>query len=81
MNNSNFGYDCQNNLNNCKFVPIFDEFKEVTYIGRYWKFFDSRISQFLTTDLIKQHTEEKYHDKLIKLNKEVLLNQIEYFKC
>ena len=28
MNNSNFGYDCRNNLDNCKFVPLFDEFKE-----------------------------------------------------
>ena len=30
MNNSNFGYDCRNNLDNCKFVPIFDELKEIT---------------------------------------------------
>ena len=28
MNNSNFGYDCRNNLDNCKFVPLFDEFKD-----------------------------------------------------
>ena len=27
MNNSNFGYDCRNNLDNCKFVPISDELK------------------------------------------------------
>ena len=32
-NNSNFGYDCRNNLDNCKFVPIFDEFREVTYVN------------------------------------------------
>ena len=70
MNNSNFGYDCRNNLDNCKFAPIFDEFKEVTYIGRYWNFFDSRVSQFVTTDLIKQDIEEKYNDKLMKLDKE-----------
>ena len=70
MNNSNFGYDCRNNLDNCKFVPIFDEFKEITYIGRYWNFFDSRVSQFVTTDLIKQDIEEKYNDKLMKLDKE-----------
>ena len=25
MNNSNFGYDCCNTLDNCQFVPIFDE--------------------------------------------------------
>ena len=59
MNNSNFGYDCRNNLDNCKFVPIFDEFKKVTCIGRYFHFFDTRISQFVTTNLIKQDIEEK----------------------
>ena len=31
MNNSTFGYDCRNNLDNCKFVPIFDELKEIFY--------------------------------------------------
>ena len=35
MNNSNFGYDCRNNLDICEFVPIFDELKEVTYLKRY----------------------------------------------
>ena len=25
LNNSNLGYDCRNNLNNCTFIPIFDE--------------------------------------------------------
>ena len=44
MNNSDFGYDCRNNLDNCKFVPIFDEFKEITYFGRYFNFFTARIS-------------------------------------
>ena len=70
MNNSNFGYDCWNNRGNCKFVPIFDEFKEITYVGRYFNFFDPRISQFVTIDLIKQDIEKKYNDKLIKLDKE-----------
>ena len=70
MSNSNFGYDCQNNLDNCKFVPIFDKFKEITNVGRYFNFFDSRISHFVTTYLIKQDIEEKYNDKLIKLDKE-----------
>ena len=30
MNDSNFGYDCRNNLGNCQFVPIFDDLKEIT---------------------------------------------------
>ena len=70
MNSSNFGYDCRNNLDNCKSVPIFDEFKEITNIGGHWNFFDSRISQLVTTDLIKQDIEEKYIDTYIKLDKE-----------
>ena len=70
MNNLNFGYDSQNNLDNCQFVPIFDEYKEVTYVGRYFNFFDPRVSQFVTGDLIRQEIEEKYNDRLIKLDKE-----------
>ena len=70
MNNSNFGYDCRNNLDNCRFVPIFDEIKEVTYLSRYFNYFDQRISDFVTTDLIKQNSEERYNDKLIKLDNE-----------
>ena len=70
MNNSNFGYDCRNNLDNCKFVPIFDEYKEITFINRYHNIFDSKVSQFVTTDLLKADVEEKYNDKLSKLDKE-----------
>ena len=69
MNNSNSGYDCRNNLANCKFVPIFDEYKEITFIDRY-HIFDSKVSQFVTSDLLKADVEEKYNDKLSKLDKE-----------
>ena len=34
MSNSNFEYDCRNNIDNCKFVPIFDEYKETIFINR-----------------------------------------------
>ena len=70
MNNSNFGYDCRNNLDNCKLTPIFDELGEITYINRYHNIFDEKVSAFVTTDLVKQNMEEKFNDKLAKLNKE-----------
>ena len=70
MNNSNFGYDCRNNLDNCKFVPIFNEYKEITFINRYHNIFDSKVSQFVTSNLLKADVEEKYNDKLSKLDKE-----------
>ena len=34
MNNSNFGYDCHNDLDNCQFVPIFDELQEIAYVKK-----------------------------------------------
>ena len=46
MNNSNFGHDCRNNIDNCQFVPIFDEYREVTYINRY-NIFDKKVSSFI----------------------------------
>ena len=70
MSNSNFGYDCRNNIDNCKFVPIFDEYKEISFINRYHNIFDAKVSEFVTTDLLKAEIEEKYKDKLSKLDKE-----------
>ena len=62
MNNPNFGNNCRNNLDNCKFNPIFDELGEITYV--------EKVSSFVSTDLVKQHVEEKINDKLAKINKE-----------
>ena len=70
MNNSNFDYDGRNNLDNCQFVPIFDELKEITYLRRYYSYFDSKVSSFVSSDLIKQEIEEKYNDMKMKLPKD-----------
>ena len=68
MNSPNFGYDCRNNIDNCKFVPIFDEYNEITFINRYQNIFNQKLSQFVTSDLLKQQIEEKFNDKLMKLD-------------
>ena len=70
MNNSNCGVDCRNNLDNCKFVPIFDELKEITYINRYHHIFDLKISECVSADLLQADVEEKFNNKLMKLDKE-----------
>ena len=70
MNNSSFGYDCINNIDNCKFVPNFDEYKEITFINRYHNIFDEKVSKFVTPDLLKSQIEEEYNYKLMKLDKE-----------
>ena len=65
MNNSNFGYDCRNNIDNYKFVPIFDEYNEITFVSRYHNVFDQKVSQFVTSDSLKRQIEEKFNAKLI----------------
>ena len=70
MNNSNFGYDCRDNLDNCQFVPIYNELKEITYIKKHYNFFDPKVSKFVTFDLIAQEIEEKYNNDMSKLSKE-----------
>ena len=59
MNNSNFGYDCHNNF---QLVPIIDELQEIIYLKRYYNYFDSKVSSFVSSDLIRQEIEEKYND-------------------
>ena len=70
METANFGYDCHNSLDNCQFVPIFDEVQEITYLKRYYNCFDSKVASFLWSDLIRKEIEEKYNDSLLKLSKD-----------
>ena len=46
---------------------IFDELQEVTYLKRYYNYFDSEVSKFVLSDLIRQEIEEKFNDSLMKL--------------
>ena len=78
MNNSNFGYDCRNNLDNCKFNPIFDELNEITNVNRYHNIFDNNMTDFVSTDIVKQFTEEKFNDKIAKLNKDDQFYNVKY---
>ena len=43
MNNSNFGYDCRNNIDNCSFAPIADKLDEIFYLKKYQSPFDERM--------------------------------------
>ena len=64
MNNANFGYDCRNNANNAKFEPIIDEVSEITYIKKYYNYFDSKISNFVHSDMLEQQTEEDFQQQI-----------------
>ena len=68
VNNSNFGYDCRKSLDNCQFVPIYNELQVI--LKNIIIFFDPKVSKFVTCALIAQEIEEKYNNDMIKLSKE-----------
>ena len=67
LNNSNFGYDCRNNIDNCTFVPIFDELQDVSYLKKYYSYFNPAIKDFVSEDVILEEINQNYLDRLNKL--------------
>ena len=74
LNNSNFGYDCRKSADNCFFKPIYDEFKELSYVKKYRNVFDQSISDFVSSEILERQIKEEYLNKLA-----VLDSQEEYF--
>ena len=70
MNNSNFAYDCRNNVDNCSFTPILDEIEELSYAKRYQNIFDQNI------DLLEKQIEEEFTNRTAALDQ-----QSEYYKA
>ena len=71
MDNSNFGCDCRNSLDNCQFSPIFDELGDITYINHYHNIFDEKVSAFVTTDLVKQTLRKNLMKNLLNSIKKI----------
>ena len=76
LNNANFGYDCRHNLDDCQYIPIFDEMNEITYLKKYYNYFDKEVSKFVSSNLIRAEVEEKYNDSIMKLSKDGKFYQV-----
>ena len=63
-------YDYGNNLDNCHFIPIFDELKEVAYLKKYYNYFDQKVKNFVTSELMKADIHEEYDNALNRLSKD-----------
>ena len=71
LNNSNFGIDCRNNMDNCYLEPVYDNFSENSYLKNYTSLFsDSSLKDFFCVPLLKQEIEKTYASKLFKLDKD-----------
>ena len=69
MNNSNFGSDRRNNMDNNDFVPIFDEINEIYSLQKYYSLVDPKITNFVSGKLIEDYVNEKFTQQFHKLHK------------
>ena len=76
MNNTNLGYDCCNNADNCTFAPIFHEVEELFYAKHFQNFFDQNIFEFVSSELLQKQIEEEFLNKICALNQNA-----EYFEA
>ena len=53
-------YDCRNNLSNPKFEPIIDEINEISYIKKYYNLFDSKISNFVNSNILEKQIQQDF---------------------
>ena len=68
LNNANFGYDCKNNLDSCKFEPICDEINEIAYIRSFHKsFFDKEVSPFINSAILEKEIQRRFNDEMQKI--------------
>ena len=64
MNNANFGFDCRNNANNLKFEPLINKIDELTYIKKYYKLFDTKIENFVSSELLEQKINQDFDQEI-----------------
>ena len=82
MNNSNFGFDCRNNLNNFRFELLINEIEELTYIKRYHNLFDNKIKDFVSSQILEQNINQEYDQAASQIKednpyKDIYLNEIQ----
>ena len=57
LNNSNFGIDCRNNIDNCYLEPLYDDFSEISYIKKFTTIFNGETFR----DFPPAYWEKKLH--------------------
>ena len=61
INNSNFGYNCPDNIYNCTFAPINSKLDEISYLKKYQSSFDKEMSDFVSCELLQKGIEAELH--------------------
>ena len=70
LNNSNFGIDCRNNIDNCILEPLYDEVSEILYIKKFCTIFgNDTYSDFFSPTVMREEIYSEYNQKLLSLDK------------
>ena len=67
LNDSNFRYNCRNNINNCSFKPINNELEEISSLKQRQSVLVKKMDEFINCDLIEQEIENEINCKLSRL--------------
>ena len=84
LNNSNFGIDCRDNIDNCILEPLFDDFEEISYIKKFMSIlFDETFPHFHSPALVREKIIEEYQGKIFELKEDDPLYEIrkKYYEC
>ena len=70
LNNSNFGIDGRNNINNCILEPFYKEIGEISYIKKFCTIFGNEIYRdFFSPSVMMEEICHEYNTKLLSFNK------------
>ena len=71
INNSNFGNDCRNNIDNCSSRPIYDHIEEISYIQKYASLCkNDEYKDFACPKKIRQQTEQDYNYEIMSIKED-----------
>ena len=71
LNNSNFGIDCRNNIDNCILQPLYDYLNEISYIKKFKTIFsDDTFRIFFSPVHMREEIIQTFQSKIFALNKE-----------
>ena len=65
LNNSNLGYDCRKNNDNCNLELLYNGVEEVKYIKKYTNIFtDHKLKEIFTGDILREQIEKEIDEKI-----------------
>ena len=71
LNNSNFGIDGRNNIDNCILEALYDEFTEISYIEKFTKISSGdTFRNFFSPSLLREEITQAFQSTIFALNKD-----------